>query len=399
MRKTVLLSRRQFALSASSFAAVALTGCAANNGGGGNSFGETPVVPAGPPQAGTEIGGGQYRVALILPLSAGGNAGMAAQSMKNAAEMALAEFSSPDIQLLIKDDAGNPQQARMVASQAMDEGARIILGPLFAQTVQATGAAARPRNIPVIGFSTDASVAARGVYLLSFLPETDVVRVLAYAFTTGKRSYAAIVPENAYGSVVEATFREEVARRGGRVVALERYSKERLQASIGVIAQAARSADAVFIPDGGDVAPTIAQGLVSAGVNTKRVQLLGTGLWDDPRIFNDGSMLGGLYAAPDPTGFANFVQRYQARYGSEPVRTATLVYDSTALVAALARNQGGQPITDQTLTSPSGFAGIDGIFRFKPDGTNERGLAVMRVAAGGGQIVSPTPKSFGGSGT
>ncbi len=399
MRNPVLLSRRQFALSAASLAAAGLSGCAANNGGGASSFGETPAVPAGPPQAGTELGGGQYRVALILPLSAGGNAGMAAQSMKNAAEMALAEFSNADIQLLIKDDAGNPQQARMVAAEAMDEGARIILGPLFAQTVQATGAAARPRNIPVIGFSTDASVAARGVYLLSFLPETDVVRVLAYAFSTGKRSYAAIVPENAYGSVVEATFREEVARRGGRVVALERYNKERLQASIGVVAQAARSADAVFIPDGGDVAPTIAQGLVSAGVNTKRVQLLGTGLWDDPRIFNDGSMLGGLYAAPDPAGFANFVQRYQARYGSEPVRTATLVYDSTALVAALARTQVGQPITDQALTNPSGFAGIDGIFRFKPDGTNERGLAVMRVAAGGGQIVSPTPKSFGGSGT
>ena len=398
MRNPVLLTRRHFTLSAASLAAAALGGCAANNGGGANSFGETPAGPAGLPQAGTEIGGGQYKVALILPLSAGGNAGAAAQSMKNAAEMALAEFSNPDIQFLIKDDAGNPQQARMIASQAMDEGARVILGPLFAQAVQATGATARPRNIPVIGFSTDASVAARGVYLLSFLPETDVVRVLAYAFATGKRSYAAIVPENAYGSVVEATFREEVARRGGRVVALERYNKERLPASIGVIAQAARSADAVFIPDGGDVAPTIAQGLVSAGVNTKRVQLLGTGLWDDPRIFNDGSMLGGLYAAPDPSGFANFVQRYQARYGSEPVRTATLVYDSTALVAALVRNQAGQPISDQTLTNPSGFAGIDGIFRFKPDGTNERGLAVMRVASGGGQIVSPTPKSFGGSG-
>lgn len=393
------LSRRQFGISALSFAAAGLSGCAANNGMGGTPLSESPVGPAGLPQAGSEIGGGQYRVALILPLSAGGNAGLAAQSMKNAAELALAEFSNPDIQLLVKDDAGNPQLARMVATQAMDEGAQIILGPLFAQTVQAAGAAARPRNIPVIGFSTDASVAARGVYLLSFLPETDVVRVLAYASATGKRSYAGIVPENAYGSVVEATFREEVARRGGRIVALERYDKARLQASIGVVAQASRGADAVFIPDGGDVAPVIAQGLVSAGVNTKRAQLLGTGLWDDPRIFNDGSMLGGLYAAPDPAGFAGFVQRYQARYGNEPVRTATLAYDSTALVAAIVRTQGPHRITDEALANPSGFAGIDGIFRFKPDGTNERGLAVMRVAAGGGQIVSPTPKSFGGSGT
>lgn len=399
MRNPVLLSRRQFAFSAVSLAAAGLAGCAGNNAGTGTPLSEAPVVPAGPPQSGTEIGGGQYKVALILPLSAGGNAGMAAQSMKNAAEMALAEFSNPDIQLLVKDDAGNPQLARMVAGQAMDEGAQIILGPLFAQSVQAAGAAARPRNVPVIGFSTDASVAARGVYLLSFLPETDVVRVLGYTFAAGKRSYAGIAPENAYGSVVEATFREDVARRGGRIVALERYDKARLQESIGVVAQAARGAEAVFIPDGGDVAPAIAQGLVSAGVNTRRVQLIGTGLWDDPRIFNDGSMLGGLYAVPDPAGFASFAQRYQSRYGSEPVRTATLVYDATALVAALVRSQGGQRITDQMLTNPSGFAGIDGVFRFKPDGTNERGLVVMRVAAGGGQIVSPAPKSFGGSGT
>lgn len=380
-----------------SFAAAGLAGCAGNNIGDGSGLGESSVLPGGPPQAASAIGTGQYKAALILPLSAGGNAGLAAQSMKNAAEMALAEFSSADIQLLIKDDRGSPQQARMVAGEAMDEGAQIILGPLFAQTVQAAASAARPRNIPLIGFSTDASVAARGVYLLSFLPETDVVRVLGYTFSAGKRSYAGIVPENAYGSVVEAAFREEVARRGGRVVALQRYDKTTLQGAVNAVAQVGRNVDAIFIPDGGDVAPTIAQGLVSAGVETRRAQLLGTGLWDDPRIFNDGAMQGGLYAMPDPAGFAAFSQRYQARYGGEPVRTATLVYDATALVAALMRSQGGQRITNETLTNPSGFAGIDGVFRFKPDGTNERGLAVMRVTAGGGQIVSPPRKSFAAS--
>jgi len=397
LRNRVVLSRRQFGASALSFAAAGLAGCAGNNIGAGSGLGESAGIPGHPPQAASEIGAGQYKAALILPLSAGGNAGLAAQSMKNAAEMALAEFSSAEIQLLIKDDRGSPQQARMVAGEAMDEGAQIILGPLFAQTVQAAASAARPRNIPVIGFSTDASVAARGVYLLSFLPETDVVRVLGYTFSAGKRSYAGIVPENAYGSVVEAAFREEVARRGGRVVALQRYDKATLQSAVNAVAQVGRSVDAIFIPDGGDVAPAITQGLVSAGVDTRRAQLLGTGLWDDPRIFNDAAMLGGLYAMPDPAGFAAFSQRYQARYGGEPVRTATLVYDATALVAALMRTQGGQRITNEMLTNPSGFAGIDGVFRFKPDGTNQRGLAVMRVAPGGGQMVSEPPKSFAAS--
>ena len=140
----------------------------------GTPLGPGPDLPPAPP-AGGEVGAGEVKVALILPLSAPGNAGLAAQSMRNAAELALADSQNPNIQLLIKDDAGNPTAARQAATQAMDEGAEIIIGSLLANTVRAVGSVARPRNIPVIAFSTDASIAARGVYLLSFLAqESDV---------------------------------------------------------------------------------------------------------------------------------------------------------------------------------------------------------------------------------
>jgi ABC-type branched-subunit amino acid transport system substrate-binding protein len=129
-----------------------------------------------------------------------------------------------------------------------------------------------------------------------------------------------------------------------------------------------------------------------------RVQLLGTGLWDDPRIFSNAQLDGGWYAAPESAGFRNFANRYRSRFGQEPVRTATLAYDAVALVAALVKTQGQQRFSEQVLTNPSGFAGIDGVFRLRPDGTNERGLAVLRVSPSGGQAVSPAPKSLG-SGT
>jgi ABC-type branched-subunit amino acid transport system substrate-binding protein len=134
---------------------------------------------------------------------------------------------------------------------------------------------------------------------------------------------------------------------------------------------------------------------VAGGANLKRLSLLGTGLWDNPRVFGNANLQGGLYAAPDPSGFRGFSARYRAKYGQNPVRTATLAYDAVALIAALARTQGGQRFSPEVLTNPSGFAGIDGLFRFRSDGTNERGLAVMRVASGGGQMVSASPKSFG----
>src|SRR5258708_4340350 len=359
-----------------------------------NPFNSSQPGPSGPTQQPLVAGNGQVKVGLILPLSASGNAGVAAQSMKNAAEMALAEFQNPNIQLLIKDDGGNPQGAQQGTQQALDEGAEIILGPLFAASVPATAQLARGRGVSVIAFSTDSSVAGRGVYLLSFLPESDVNRIVEYAASTGKRSFAALLPENAYGNVVEAAFKQAVGRRGGRIVAFEKYGADRATAA-RTVAQALGQADALFIADDGDSVVTVADALTAAGANLKNIQLLGTGLWDNPRVFASPALQGGLYAAPDPSGFRSFSARYRAKYGSDPVRTAPLAYDAVALVAALARTQGPQRFSPEVLTNPSGFAGIDGLFRFRADGANERGLAVMKVATGGSVPVAGSPKSFG----
>ena len=328
----------------------------------------TQPSTATPARQGVTIGTGQVKVGLVLPLSAAGNASIAAQSMKNAAEMALAEFQNPNIQLLVKDDAGSAQGAQQGAQQALDDGAEIILGPLFAASVPATAQAARTRGIPVIAFSTDSSVAGRGVYLLSFLPESDVNRIVEYAASVGKRSFAAMVPENAYGNVVEVAFKQTVGRHGGRIVAFEKYGADRAGAAKNV-AQSLRSADALLIADDGDAVVSVADALTAAGANLRNVQLLGTGLWDNPRVFASAALQGGLYAAPDPSGFRAFAGRYRAKFGGEPVRTATLAYDAVALVAALARTQGPQRFAAETLTNPSGFAGIDGLFRFRSDGS------------------------------
>ncbi|MCR6733620.1 MAG: penicillin-binding protein activator [Afipia sp.] len=369
-----------------------VAGCAGSPFGGSTPFGGGDQ-PAGPQQQPSALGSGQVKVGLLLPLSASGNAGVAAQSMRNAAELALAEFQNPNIQLLVKDDAGTAQGAQQGAQQALDEGAEIILGPLFALSVPAAAQLARTRGVPMIAFSTDSSVAGRGVYLLSFLPESDVNRIVDYAAGTGKRSFAAFLPENAYGNVVEAAFKQAVARKGGRIVAFEKYSDP--SASARTFGQSLAGADSLLLADDGDALVGVADALAANGADLKRLQLLGTGLWDNPRVFANANLRGGLYAAPDPSGFRSFSGRYRAKYGGDPVRTATLAYDGVALVAALARTQGGQRFSPDVLTNPSGFAGIDGLFRFRADGTNERGLAVMRATPSGGQIAANSPKSFG----
>jgi ABC-type branched-subunit amino acid transport system substrate-binding protein len=255
-------------------------------------------------------------------------------------------------------------------------------------------------RVPIIAFSTDTNVAAPGVYLLSFLPESDVDRVVTYAISQGKRSFIALVPSNAYGTVVEGEFKQSVARRGGRVVALEHYPEDRrgMGDAVRLVTQAARNADALFIPDGGETVGDVVSALTAAGVNPKQFPRLGTHLWDDPRIFANPALEGGWYPGPNPGGFRAFADRYRTRYRQDPPRPAALAYDAVALVAALVKTQGPQRFSTEVLTNPSGFAGIDGVFRLRADGTNQRGLAVLRVTPSGGQVASPASRTFTASG-
>lgn len=365
-------------------------------GGEGVASEPAPSVP------GTTIGTGNVKVALILPLSAGGQAGAAAVSLRNAAELAMSEFSQPDIQLLVKDDRGTPDGARAATQAAISEGAELILGPLFADAVRAAGQVARGAGRPVIAFSTDAGVAAPGVYLLSFMPESEVERVVAYAARQGLRSFAALIPNTAYGRVAQAAFQTAVARNGGRIVAMETYDRASAAAQAAKIAAVAGGTspqvNAVFVPDSGDSLIAVAQALHGAGVDPQKVRMLGTGVWNEARIFSQPGLQGGWFAAPDAAGFNAFAQRYRAKYGSDPTRIATLGYDAVSLAAALVRTQGAQRFSEPVLTNASGFAGADGVFRFNPNGTNERGLAVLEIRNGTAVPVSPAPRQLGAGG-
>ena len=223
----MITEKRYFLRSCGRFAALAglalaLSGCIASSLPG---FGtSSPATPPAATQAdaqsnGPTIGTGSVKIGLILPLSAGGQGAIVANSLRNAAEMALVEFQGADLTLLVKDDRGTAEGAQAAAQAALSEGAELIIGPLFAPTVQAVGQVARAANRPVIAFSTDTSVAARGVYLLSFLAENDVDRIIAHAVSQGRRSFTALVPDTAYGKVVEAAFQQSAGSRGARVVA------------------------------------------------------------------------------------------------------------------------------------------------------------------------------------
>jgi branched-chain amino acid transport system substrate-binding protein len=360
------------------------------------------AVASGPQQAasqaetGEKIGSGEAKVALILPMTQASGPSNVGISLRNAAELAYFEAGNNDITLLVKDDRSTPEGARAAAQSALSDGADLIVGPLFASSAREVAPVARGAGKPVIAFSTDTSAAGPELFLLSFLIENYVDRIVDFAASKGRKSMAALIPENDYGRVAEGAFQQAAARNNVRVMTVERYRPQTMTAAVQRIRALNDQIDAVFIPEQADAMQAMSQALVAAGVSGK-YQILGTGLWNDARVLNLPALQGAWFSAPENGGFKAFASRYEAKYHSDPPRIATLAYDAVSLAAALAHTQGSQRYSASVLTNKSGFNGADGVFRFRPDGTNERGLAVLQINNGAAAPVSPAPHSFAGS--
>jgi ABC-type branched-subunit amino acid transport system substrate-binding protein len=364
--------------------------CGAPGGGGGG------MVPPGGITGSTD----SVKVALLLPITSSGSTPAVAKALKQAAELALFDFDNPNVVLVPKDTKGSPDGARLAAESAVQDGAELIIGPLFAQEVSGAAEVARRAGIPMIAFSSDEKVAGNGVYLLSFLAGRDVPRIVSFALSRGKRNFAVLVPQSAYGRIAEETFAKAVAAGGGSAPVRASFpagSPSGMAGPVQKVAAAIKSGqqiDALFLPAGREDLPTLAPLLASAGVTGASVQFIGTGQWDYPNVGNEQALVGGWYPAPEPRGWSGFAESYSKTFGGTPPRIASLAYDAVSLAVSLSQNPRGQRYTFSQLTRSSGFAGVDGLFRLLPDGTSERGLAILEVGQGGPRQIDAAPRSF-----
>jgi len=366
---------------------------AACGGNGAGQSGMTAPLPDRKPQKPVKIG-------MLLSLSGFGPQAATAKGMKQGAELALFELDNPLVQLVVKDDHGSPEGAAAAARDAIGEGAEILVGPLTAQGASAVAPVARQAKVAVLTFSNDRRIAGNGVYLMSFLPEQEIDRIIGYAASQGKRRFAALVPDDAYGHVIEPEFRRVVEQSGGLVVALSRYPLEAnamlspVRALADEIKQAADSAapvDALLVAGGAESLPQIDPLLTYAGLGGGRIQLLGTGGWDYADAGRNPALVGGWYPGPDPHGWTDFVARFSRAFGQAPPRLASLAYDAVGIAIALSSAEPGQRYTAEMLTRPSGFSGVDGILRFGADGLPDRALAVLALESFGGHVIAPAP--------
>jgi ABC-type branched-subunit amino acid transport system substrate-binding protein len=376
------------------------------------------------------------RVALLLPLT--GRHAAIGQALLNAAQLALFDVADANFALVVRDTQGTPEGAQLAIRSALEERVNVVLGPLFGASAFAVAADTRQVGLNMLTFSNDQAVAGNGVFIAGMPPSEQVDRIVDYATRQGLLRFAILAPQTAYGTAVSQAYRRALSERGAELVRSVSYdpATSDITPEIRVLAQyderhqalveereklealedeASKLAldrlenldtlgkpdfDAVLLPLGGRSLLSIAPSLAFFDVDPAEVRFLGTALWNDPGLGNEPTLQGGWFAAPSPALWESFLRRYRNTYGATPPRIATLAYDVTALAAVLARatSAPGQApdFSSQRLTDPSGFSGIDGLFRFSERGTVERGLAVLQVNGQDLREIDPAPQSFEG---
>jgi len=354
-----------------------------------------PAIDAGAP----------VQVALLLPAGSG-NSGdeVLAQSLRQAAELAVADLQGVEIDLRVYNTGADPNAAAAAATQAVDEGAKIILGPVFADAANAAGLAVAGRGVNVLSFSNNTDIAGRNVFVLGATFQNTANRLLGYAARQGKRSVLIVHDQSPAGDLGRRAIASAAAANGVTVAGTAGYefSQQGVIAAVpGIVAQARSSgAQAVFLTaDSAGALPLLTQLLPEAGLSTQTSQFIGLTRWDIPSTtLTLPGVQGGWFAIPDPGLSAQFESRYMAAYGAAPHPIAGLAYDGIAAIGALARSGRPDALSAASLTQNSGFAGVNGVFRLRSDGTNERGLAVATIQNSQVVVLDPAPRSFGGAG-
>ena len=359
---------------------------------------EDGITP--PHMVGREI----TRAAVLLPFShPNRQVRSEAQGMLAGIEMALFERAGNDFLIIPKDTAGTVVGAEEAFREAADEGADVVLGPLFAQNVRTVTPLAREQNIPVIAFSNDPTAAGGGAYLAAFTVEEEISRVIEYAALNGVTTFAFLGPRNSYGERVERALRFEAARQGGFVVASQFYSPyndapvDEAQVLANILKPMTEDPTTttrigVLIPESGVKLRSVAPLLAYYGVDFRRLRMLGTSQWNDASLWREPTLAGSWFPVPSAQDSNNFINGYRRIYGRAPTDLSSLGFDAAGVAIGLSSQD---RLDFAGITDQDGFIGANGLFRFRVNGTPERALAIMEIKPGtGAQLVAPAATNF-----
>lgn len=387
---------------------------------------------------------GRYTVGCLLPLS-GPYQSVGYRALKGI-ELALDRFSAktqgPQVNIVVKDSAGSPDQTRIAMQELIDGQVAAIIGPIVTAEVAATEA--QKSKIPIITLTQKDNIASIGDYVFrNFItPEMQVNALVDYAtLSLGLNRFAILYPNETYGITFMNLFWDRLIENGAKVVGLEAYNPQNTdfanpikklvglyyeipedlkqvaelsaddeggsqQLALGDSEQSLEPEntgqnqeqkkeeepeaivdfDAIFIPDSPKTAGLIIPQL--AFYDIKDVYLLGTNLWHSDDLIKMATsyvqgaiMPDGFFAESAEPVVQDFVKAFEAAYEEKPGFIEAVVYDSAMMVFSVLVKPDLRFKSElkNELLNLTDFSGVTGPTHFDENGEAQKQLHLLQI--------------------
>ncbi len=371
------------------------------------------------------------QIALFLPLS-GKNKELGSQLVNSAVLSLFHNDQNNNIELFLVDSKDTAEEAKKSFEKIISKNIKIVIGPVFGQLTEAVEKDARSNGIALISLSNNHELLERangngGIFVSGFMLETQIDTLVNFAMKKAKLNFALIAPNNQYGLTVASILKETVENRDATFIVSELYKPngsdleqavERVVNSFKVSSRLAegggnkpkkdtliRESDksypqVIMIPETGKNLSKIISLIKKFNKDERNIQIITTNQIDETYSLNDSNLSGTWFASPDSEKFHQFEKLYYQSYNKFPPRISSIVYDLVAASTRVVDNKKDQTaltIKDFINYKPipsNGFLGIDGAFRFLPNGLVQRHLSVLQVENGRFLVVEQAAEEF-----
>lgn len=428
-------------------ALLTIAGCAHDTTPKTDWFGEYGTLETGTPvqmqygspdmQPGTPsdnlLGAPVHRMAVMLPLT--GDAAPTGRAIRTSIEAAVLQNAPQNLSVAFYDTAEN---LSATINEVITTNPAVVVGPVFASDARALRDA-KPDSLPVLSFTSDAQSLGNGVMTLALMPTNSTEAIVKEMSSDGVQGFIIIAPDTQSGHLMAGTavasaemynlplagifFYTEndtnsikdtaiaasmnnartAANNRARAVLSDILTQERLTAleksSLNIQLERLSKTEtlgklpynAILFLGNGDDTESMASFLRYYGVGAREASFYGTALWEGSDIINDFTMSGAKYAVL-PDASQSFSNLYERISGTQPGRLAGFGYDAANMAMGMIYS----PKSDAAyLLDPSGYAGVEGLYRLEPTGENERALQIVQLAGDGTtQIVRPAAENF-----
>jgi len=315
------------------------------------------------------------------------------EAIRRGAAMAADDFNAGrdhQIQLLVEDDQGRPEQSASVVEQfATRDGVVALIGGDTSSRSLAAGPIAERYGMVMVSPTASAPAVTRGRHYVFRVCATDDYEALAVARLARQRLHASRVAilrdtKNDYSVGMAATFTQAFTAAGGSIAGTFDYAAEDSDFRSQLTSIRAAGADLLFVPGYyGDVGQIAGQAR-DLGIT---IPLVGGSGWDSPKLVEIGGAAvdGCWFVSGMRSASPRFVGEFRKRYGSDPDAANAQAYDAASILFRAIAQCGDRPSRQcvrNAVANTRDFPGASGTITLGSDGNARKPLGVFRVVAG-----------------